>query len=110
MKIQLDTSSKIIKIEELVNLKELFDLLEQMLPNGTWKEFTLDTNTIIVNWKDPIVWPIYPIPIPNCPTYPNYPWYQPTTGDPLYGKYPITTCDTTNYSTNLNNGIYNIEI
>jgi hypothetical protein len=106
MKIQMDTITKVIKIEESVNLKELFDLLEQMLPNEMWKEFTLETNTTIINWSQPITYPIIPIPCPN-PTIPSYPWYTPTTGDPIYFNHPTTICDVSN---NLNSGVYNIEV
>lgn len=34
MKLQLDTTNKTIKIEELVNLQELTDALEKLLPDG----------------------------------------------------------------------------
>jgi hypothetical protein len=34
MKLQLDTTNKTIKIEELVNLGELTEMLEKILPNG----------------------------------------------------------------------------
>jgi len=46
MKLQLDTTNKIITLECNVNLGELTDLLEKMLPNGVWKEFTLEFNII----------------------------------------------------------------
>jgi hypothetical protein len=106
MKIQLNTTDKIIKIEESVNLNELLNLLEQMLPNELWKEYMLETNTIINNWQNPIIWPVYPI----YPT-PYYPWQQQTIWNPL------NVCDSSQYLSNgcdsktvLTNGIYNIEI
>lgn len=46
MKIQLDTTNKSIKIEEKINLKELMETLEKLLPNELWKEFTIETVTI----------------------------------------------------------------
>lgn len=55
MKIQLDTTNKVIKLDEPSSIGELFELLENLLPNGKWKEFKLETNTII-NWTSaPII-------------------------------------------------------
>ena len=67
MKIQLDTNSKTIKLEESVNLKELFELLDRILPDNQWQEYNLETNTIISHWTNPIIIEKYP------PYYP-YPW------------------------------------
>ncbi len=56
MKLKIDTFNKTIQIEESVNLKELFDDLELMFPNGEWKKYTLTEylfNEFMV-WKDPI--------------------------------------------------------
>ena len=55
MKIQIDTTLKTIKLETSENLGEFFKALELMLPNDLWKEFKLETNTII-NWNTPIIW------------------------------------------------------
>lgn len=75
MKLVLDTTKKIIKIEESINLGELFETLERILPLNEWKGFILETNTQIV-WNTPIILkefigtsPLYP--------YPTYPWYNP---------------------------------
>ena len=54
MKLQLDTTNKTIKVEEVVTLGAFTDLLEMLLPDGKWKEFKLETQTII-NWSNPIV-------------------------------------------------------
>ena len=75
MKLVLDTTNKTIKIEESVNLGELTETLERMLPLGLWKEFTLETNTQIV-WSNPIIIRDYPYIINPYP-YPTYPWYNP---------------------------------
>jgi len=118
MKLQLDTVNKTIKLEEKVNLNDLFELLQKILPD-IWKEFTLEINSVI-NWTSPIVikeYPIYPT------TWPNYPWYtqphitQPYTNEPLISQpYTINCGVTTKYDDNsinntnlLNNGIYNID-
>lgn len=77
MKIQLDTTQKIIRIEEKVNLKELFDILERLLPNELWKEFCLET-TVITNFGNPIIikpTEIYPQPYTTPTPYPYpLPW------------------------------------
>jgi hypothetical protein len=73
MKIQIDTTNKVLKIEESVNLKELFKIVQTLLPTN-WEEYVLDVNTIIIGWQNPII-----VEKP----YPTYPWYQPyytTTG------------------------------
>lgn len=91
MKIQLNTTEKTIKIEEKVNLGELFLFLNQILPD-LWREFSIETNSSIL-WCDPIkVEPWF---------YPSYPWWR----EPIitYGG----TGDVDNNS--LNGGIYCIE-
>ena len=69
MKIQLDTKNKTIKVEENINLKELVDFLDKILPKE-WQKFTLETQTIINNWNNPIYIekqvPYYPNPIWTC--------------------------------------------
>jgi hypothetical protein len=90
MKIQLDTTLKIIRIEDTVNLGEFFEILERLLPNGIWKEFRLEV--LIINWTNPII--IDPFPyIPYTPQ-PLWPWWQ----------QPVVTCDS------LMNGTYNVEV
>lgn len=98
MKIQLDTNTKTIKVEETVNLGELIELLKKMLPNGEWKDFGLDTQTTI-NWT----------PNPIQPYQPVYPWwdqpwitYQTTDGTSNVESEPPVL-----YS--INSGVYNIE-
>ncbi len=71
MNIQLDLTNKIIKLAENVSLKELVEVLDKLLP-GEWKDFKLETNTIINNWSNPTIiyrdhyWPY------------QYPWNQPS--------------------------------
>lgn len=90
MKLILDTINKTIQIEEVIQLNDLFETLEQLLPNGLWKEFTLEQKPIITTiWKDPIViektnpfrdGPWYPS-VPTYPTYPNQPFWCSSGGD-----------------------------
>jgi len=98
MKIQIDDLQKTIKIEEKVKLDELFKKLNILFPNETWKEYELETNSVIVGWKDPIIitepYPIYPIPQP-LPWH----WWQPTT---ISYDYLLS-------NNSSNNCIYNVE-
>jgi len=48
MKFQIDTNLKTIKLEEKALLKDVLDIMKAMFPND-WKEYTIETNTII-NW------------------------------------------------------------
>jgi hypothetical protein len=105
MKIQLDTTNKKIKIEEEINIGELIEQLEKLLPNNLWKEFSLEVN-IIHNWSSPIIiepikpmppYPIQPIPYTPYPGFPNYPWITCGTG-------------TANNSLTLNEGVFCIEL
>jgi hypothetical protein len=93
MKLQLDTTSKLIKVEETVNLGEFTEALERLLPDGKWKEFKLETQTVI-NWSNPIVIEPY---IPYTPPWWQQPWIT----------YDINGTQT-NYS--LNSGVYNVEL
>lgn len=94
MKLQLDTTNKLIKVEETVNLGEFTEAIERLLPDGKWKEFKLETQTVI-NWNNPII--IEPYRIPYTP-----PWWQ----------QPWITYDTTDRTKNytLNSGVYNVEM
>lgn len=92
MKIQLDTDNKNIKLEEKVNLGDLEDILEKILPSGKWREFTLEVNTVI-NWD----YPYKPLIIEPYNPYPwTYPW--------------ITYTAEKGSEYNLNSGIYNVQI
>ena len=83
MKIQIDTTAKTIKVEEDVNLSELFEALERLLPSE-WKGYKMLSGTIIY-WGNPIYVDIYK------PVYPINP-------------YPVwTTCGS------ITNSVYNIE-
>lgn len=115
MKIKLDTSAKIITIEEQVSIGDFIDMLESILPNGLWREFKIDVN-VINNWTSPIVikeYPVYPTspnPFPVQPYNPIQPW--PTT-DPIY-PYPWITCGTstdskTDFTCVLAPGVFNVE-
>ena len=97
MKLQLDTISKVIRLEEKVNLNELYNVLNKLLPQGEWKEFSIETNTTII-WRDPIVYPYY------IPTYPiqKLPWIT-------YGTAGSPDIQDVQTSYNVNSGVYNIE-
>lgn len=103
MRIQLDTKTKSIRLEEQVNLDELFKMLKKLLPNDEWKGFTLEVNSQII-WTNPIIINPY---IPINP----YPWYNPTY---ICGVDPINTSDNVqvNYVADykLSEGVFNIDI
>lgn len=52
MKIQLDTKSKTIRLDEAVNLGELQELLDKVLP-GEWKSYKLEP--AFIQWQNPII-------------------------------------------------------
>jgi hypothetical protein len=94
MKLQLNTTDLIIKIEQrYINLNELYTLLEKLLPNGEWRNYDLECGTS-VTWTAP------PVEIPN-PWVPGdyYPWIT-FTGDPASSPSSYSTVP----------GIYNVEI
>jgi len=68
MKLQIDTTNKIIRIEEAVNLNELLKMVKALFPNDTWKEYKLET-AVIKEWINPIV--VNPNP------YNVWPWHVP---------------------------------
>jgi hypothetical protein len=105
MKLQLDTTARIIKVEGIVNLDELFIALRKLLPEGLWKKFSIESNTTIV-WTTPVT--VHPF-------YPYYPWWSPQPAI-IYGSAGITsppygdTLTSGDVTYSLNQGTYNIEI
>lgn len=116
MKLQIDTTAKTIKVEGTVNLLELVETLERLLPNGVWKTFSLESGSIII-WNNP--------PITIYPTWPYYPWWwsQPSTimcgtgygnanaiSTPPGAEYTLTNDCGELKTYTLAQGTYNIEI
>jgi hypothetical protein len=89
MKIQLDTTAKVIRIEESVNLGEFIAKLTVLFPDDGWKEYRIEAG--FTNWVNPIIIE----PHPYTPTYPVFPWWQ----------QPITISHADNTT-----GTYNIQI
>ena len=103
MKLQIDTTEKTIKIEEEINLGELTDKLEKLLPNGEWREYKLLQSVMKLEsvfdkkwelpsvrpFKQPYINPFKPIVQPDIPytTQPNTPFYTTCQGD--NGKYNL---------------------
>ena len=118
MKLQLDTEQKTIKIDQNVKLSELFEILEKMLPNGLWKEYTLEVGVQIV-WAEEKFVPINPA-LPNLPPipYPNQPWnpinpnpifpLPGTTPNPYY-PFPWITCGSDIAEYKVVSGKFNVE-
>lgn len=109
MKVQLDTEHKTVKLEKDVKLSKLVDLLEGLLPDGKWKEFTLETNTTIQQWSQPII-------IRETRPY-AYPWW----GVPyVYCNTGATATNSLTRSANLGgsvnanasltSGLYNLDV
>lgn len=96
MRIQLDTKLKTIKVDETVNFGELIKYLDKLLPKnhplGNWKEYKLETNTVINNYNYPIVYkkPLTPYVWPAIPYHP-----------PLYNNDFQITCRSGNSGTNI---------
>ena len=98
MKIQLDTTNKVITVEENVNLGEFVRMIQKLLhkdcPFGEWKEYSLNSNTVIYNWGNPLI-------IDRSPVI--YPWWQ--------QPYTYTTGDATNAGDfNPSTSVMNIEL
>ena len=105
MKIQLDTDKQTIKVEETVNLNDLFVFLNKILPNNEWHTYSIETN-VTINWSNPIIinnpitYPINPVPIiPNCPD-PRQPWITYLSADETKSQNDYT----------INSGVYNIDV
>lgn len=78
MKIQLDTKNKVIKIESAVKLKELISVLQKLLPDNLWQQFTLEPNEVINHWTNPVI-----IERDPMTKYPQPYWKINTTGEVL---------------------------
>lgn len=108
MKIQLDTTQKTIKVEESVNLGELTETLERILPNGEWKQFKIETNTVINNFSSPIVIREYPYRPYHWPWYSGYPTIT-FGGTTAQGSYSNGS-EYSNFTPQTNAGVYNLEL
>lgn len=109
MKIQLDTENKTIKLEKDVVLSKLIETLDKLLPNGEWKEFTLETNTVIHHWSNPVVLPsVIPYPVPTYPR-PYWPWYSSTRLESNLHPADDKGSAGMNSTMMLNKGVYNIQ-
>ena len=109
MKIQLDTENKTLKLEKEVVLSNLIETLEKLLPNGEWKEFTLETNTVIHHWSNPVVIPsVIPYPAPPSPR-PSWPWYSSPRLESNLHPADDKVRAGMNSHTMLNKGVYNIQ-
>lgn len=91
MKIQLDTTNKTIKLEDNVSLKEFVSKIKKLLPNNEWQQFTLETNTTITYWSNPIIFKTYPL------------WER----EPLTRPWYVIQGTSADYS--LKAGTYNVE-
>lgn len=112
MKLQLDTTKKEIKVEENVLLAKFVKTLNALLPNGEWKNYTLQTNTVIEHFHRPTI-------IREYPTYPySWPWYSGTSGSYVSKADAInrmevgdnTMLANSTSALTLKSGIYNVDV
>ena len=80
MKIHIDTEKKVIQLESSENFGMFLDAIKIMLPNETWRDYTLKINVTIQS--APIIIETHP-PITPYITYPTY-----------LPPYPTITCQT----------------
>ena len=52
MRLQIDPTTKTIRLDEVVNMHELYGFIKKLFPND-WKEWRLDS-TPIYNWVNPV--------------------------------------------------------
>ena len=68
MKLQIDTVSKTIKLEQSAKIIDFIALVKKLLPND-WKEYSVEAVSYMYNWYNPITIPFtYTIPAQQCPT------------------------------------------
>jgi|SRR6478609_2509133 len=103
MNIQIDTKEKTIKLSETVSLKELEDVLHKLFPNNEWREYKLETNTIIYNWSSPII-----IERNNYPIYPY--WNTPNFFVGSSGTSSLANKGIPTFTSNQSEGLYNFSI
>ena len=80
MKLQIETVAKEIKIAEKINLGKLIDKLEELLPDGLWKEYSINVGCFY-NWDNPIIIN-NPISVPDKPFYVTCPTCSTTDAPP----------------------------
>ncbi len=114
MKLQINTDVKTITIDEAVEAGELFELLNTMFPNFTWKSYMIIPEKVILHWKDPITIPWTPRPwfdpiIPYTPTTPvTYPWVTcGTTSDSIPNTMTMNAGDNKTFTSSTYNVIIN---
>lgn len=85
MKLTINTTSKTISVEGTVPLNELMESLETLFPNGAWKEYKLEQETVYTNTSSPVYIPYYPYPTYPINTPYRSPFWYGTTGDTITG-------------------------
>jgi len=76
MKLQIDTTEKVIRVLENVNLGDLTKTLNTLFPKGEWKKFSLETN-VNIDYSNPII-----VRVPEFIPY-KQPWWVPYS-EPVY--------------------------
>lgn len=79
MKFEIDTENKTITINDYRNFKELFDMLNHLFPDGSWKEYKPVFTEIKVTELD-LKWLEY---------FQSHKANHPLVGDPLPYEMPL---------------------
>ncbi len=89
MKIQIDTTAKVIRIDGIVNLGEMTKELNKLFPRGEWKTYKLDAQKQIEHHYYPYYnpWPLF-----EAPTLPFIPCSSPTLDFNWDAPHTTTDC------------------
>ena len=98
MKIQIDTSKKVLRLEGDVNLEEFMSKVKKLFPEGEWREYKLETN-VEIRWSNPITIDRW--------AYPAYPWW--TSIAPTITYLDNSSGDVWMDSNEISSGVYCIE-
>jgi hypothetical protein len=110
MNIQIDTNTKTLKLQESVNLGEFSEILLKLFPNNEWKEYKLETNTVINNWSSPIIIDRYN-PYPRWNVNPIIGGtYISSNGSEYVGDLPGTFGKSVTDVFDFKHGVYNVSI
>ena len=102
MKVQIDTSKKVLRLESDINLGEFMSKIKGLLSD--WRDYTLETNVEVV-WSNPIYIEKY-----NWPVYPWQPtWVYPNTFTGI-STGVSTEVGYNGTSIDVSTGVYNIEV
>ena len=71
MKLQIDTTGKVIRVEGPVKISELFTVLDKMFPENEWRNFFIDMTISVKDYPSAPLYPVYPSDT-IVPLYPSW--------------------------------------